>query len=133
MNNELLTIYVGIIAGCMVLITLMVAVIGLQAFKTMNRMYAFLDNIQHEFSFLFTKASLTMHELNVLIEHLKVETSSLGAKSFLTLHELQEMISYIHIETKSLAYQASSGIAKITLGSLAIDTLFKFFLKNKNK
>ncbi|MDY0116698.1 MAG: hypothetical protein RBR59_03865 [Sulfurimonadaceae bacterium] len=108
MDNELLTLFVGIIAVCMVLLTVMVAVIGLQAFNTMKKVDLFIINMQNEVNFLFTKAALTMNEL-------------------------QEMTSYIHIKTKSLAYKASNGIAKITLGTLVIDTLFNIFQKTKTK
>lgn len=113
----------------MVLITAMVAVIWLQASKTMKRTYTFIDTMQHELSFLSTKVALTLHEVNEFIGYLKTRTSSLEAKSFSVLHELHEMIGYIHIETKSLVHKASNGIAKVTVGSLLIDGLFKIFQK----
>ncbi len=133
MNNELLTIYVGIIAACMVLITVTVVVTGVQAFKTMKRTHTFIDTVQDEINFLCTKTGLTLNEVNELISCLKVEVLSLGAKSFLVLHELHETVGYIHAETKSLAHKTSESITKITLGSIAIDALFKIFQKNKTK
>lgn len=133
MESEYLTMYVGIIAGCMVIITLTVIVVGLQTFKTMKRTHLFLESMQHELGFISTKAALTFHEFNEFLGYLKIETSSLGAKSSLALEELHEMINYIHVETKSLAYKASAGIAKVTLGSLVIDGLFKFIQKDKKK
>ena len=131
MNNELLTIFVGIIAICMLFITIAIVFIGLQAFKTMKRTYEFIDSIQNELSFLSTKAALTLHEMNELMSNLKTETHSLGTKSLLTLDKVHEILSYVHDETKSLALKASNGIAKVTLGSLAIDAIFKFFNKHK--
>ncbi|MDD2357666.1 MAG: hypothetical protein PHX13_07135 [Thiovulaceae bacterium] len=133
MNNELLTIFVGIIAICMILITVVIAVIGLQALNTIKRVHEFIDSTQNELSFLSTKAALTLHEASELIVSLKMEVHTLGAKSLSTLHELHEMLGYLHAQTKSLALKASNGIAKVTLGSLAIDALFNFFNKKKTK
>ena len=131
MNNELLTIFVGIIAVCMLLITVAIVLIGMQAVKTMKRTHEFIDNIQNELSFLSTKAALTLHEMNELMNNLKIETHSLGTRSLLTLDKLHEILGYIHVEIQSLALKASNGIAKVTLGSLAIDAIFKFFNKHK--
>ncbi|MDD5158143.1 hypothetical protein [Sulfurimonas sp.] len=133
MNNELLTIFVGIIAVCMVFISIVVVVIGLQVFKTMKRLHGFIDSVQSELSFLSTKAALTLHEVNELIGSLKIETRSLGAKSLAGLHELHELIGYLHEQTKSLALKASNGIAKVTFGSLAIGALSQFFKKKSNQ
>ena len=133
MNNELLTVFVGIIAVCMILITGMIAVIGLQVFKTMKRVHEFIDNIQSELNLLSSKMASTLHEANELLRSLKIEIHALGTKSLLTLHELHEMLTYLHVQTKSLALKASEGIARVTLGSLAIDALFKFFNKNKTQ
>ncbi len=133
MNNELLTVFVGVIAVCMILITVLMAVVGLQALKTMKKVHQFIDSMQSELSFLSTKVVLTLHETNELIGSLKTEMRSLSAKSLSTLYELHEMLGYLHVQTKSLALKASNGIAKVTLGSLAIDALFRFFNKNKTK
>ncbi len=133
MDNELLTIFVGIIAICMVFIAVTVVVVGSRVFKTMKRVHEFIDSVQQELSFLSTKVALTLHDISEFIFYLKTQTSSLGAKSFLALHELHEMISYIHTQTRSLVYKAANGITKVTLGSLAIDALFKLFQKNKTK
>ena len=131
MNNELLTIFVGIIAVCMLFITVAIVLIGMQAVKIMKRTHEFIDNIQNELSFLSTKAALTLHEMNELMNNLKIGTHSLGTRSLLTLDKLHEILGYIHVEIQSLALKASNGIAKVTLGSLAIDAIFKFFNKNK--
>ena len=133
MNNELLTIFVGVIAVCMIFITVTITVIGLQALKTMKRTHEFIDSMQNELSFLSTKVVLTLHEANELIGSLKTEVHTLSIKSFSALHELHEMLSYVHAQTKSLALKASNGIAKVTVGSLAIDALFNFFNKKKTK
>lgn len=132
MNNELLTIFVGIIAACMVFMTVVVVVIGLQIFKTMKRAHKFIDSVQNELSFLSTKAALTLHEMNELIGNLKAETRSLGGKSLAALNELHELIGYFHEQAKSLALKASNGIAKVTFGSLAIGALSQFFKKKSN-
>jgi uncharacterized protein YoxC len=131
MNNELLTIFVGIIAVCMLLITVAIVLIGIQAVKTMKRIHEFIDSIQNELSFLSTKAALTLHEMNEMMSNLKTETHSLGTRSLLTLDKLYAILGYIHVEIQSLALKASSGITKVTFGSLAIDAIFKFFNKDK--
>lgn len=133
MNNELLTIFVGIIAMCMVFITVVVVVIGLQVFNTMKRLHEFVDSVQSELSFLSTKAALTLHEVNELIGNLKAETRSLGGKSLAALHELHELIGYFHNQAKLLTLKASNGIVKVTLGSLVIGALSQFFKKNQTK
>jgi uncharacterized protein YoxC len=128
---ELLTVFVGIIALCMVVITSVIIFIGLQSIKTMEKAQEFMAHLQTELSFLSTKAVLTLHEVNGLLGQLKEETKSIGDKSKLSLHELHDLISYLHDETKELALKASNGIAKVTIGSLAIGAISQLF-KKKN-
>lgn len=130
-ETELLTLFVGIIAFCMLIITSVVIFIGVQSVKTMQKAQEFVSHVQNELSFLSTKAVLTLHEVNELLSHLKEETKVLSDKSKLSLHELHDLISYLHDETKTLALKASNGIAKVTIGSLAIGALSQF-LKKKN-
>lgn len=127
---DLLTVFVGIIAICMILITAVILYIGLQSIKTMQKMHELVAHLQNELSFLSTKAALTLHEVNELLSHLKEETKSLSDKSKLSLHELHDLISFVHDETKSLALKASNGIAKVTVGTLAIGAISQFFKKN---
>lgn len=132
MDNQLLTIFVGVIALCTVFITAVIIMIGLHALKTMKQLQEIASHLQNELSFLSTKAALTLHEINELILHLKEETRSISDKSKLSLHELHDLISFVHDETKSLALKASNGIAKVTVGSLAIGALAQI-LKKRNK
>lgn len=131
MDNQLLTIFVGIIALCSVFVTVVIVLIGLHTIKTMNQLNEFTAHIQNELSFLSTKAALTLHEVNELIGQFKEETRSLSDKSKLSLHELHDLISFVHDETKSLALKASNGIAKVTIGSLAIGALSQMLKKKK--
>lgn len=131
MDNEWLILFVGIIAVCMVLITGVIIVIGWNALKMMQRFHEFMGVAQNEFSFLSTKAALTLHEVNELLIHLKEQSGSLGGKSMQALHELHDLLSYIHEETKDLALKASNGIAKVTIGSLAIGALAQMFRKHE--
>ncbi|MDD5716451.1 MAG: DUF948 domain-containing protein [Sulfuricurvum sp.] len=126
-----LTVFIGIIAVCMVIMTVIVVMFGLQMLRTMQQVNEFILHVQNELSFLSTKAALTLHEVNELLGHLKEETKSLSDKSKLSLHELHDLISFVHDETKTLALKASNGIAKVTIGSLAIGALSQF-LKKKN-
>jgi len=132
MSGEWLTIFVGIIAACMIVITVAVVVVGLEAQKTSKRMNEFMAYTQSELSFLSTKAVLTLHEVNEFMGHLKTQTYSLSNKSLLALHEVHDLISYVHNQTKDLAIKASSGIAKVTMGSLIIGALTQIFKKKSN-
>lgn len=132
MNNETLTIFVGIIAACMVIITLVIAFIGFHAIQTMRKGNEFIGIVQNELSFLTTKGALTLHEVNEFINHLKEQTEPIGEKSLSALHEIRELVSYIHEETKDLALKASNGIAKVTVGTLAIGALAQMFKKKSN-
>lgn len=132
MSGEWMTIFVGIIAICMVFITTVIIFIGLQTLKTMKRVHEFIGQAQSEISFLSTKAALTLHEINELIAHLKVETHSISEKSLMALHEAHDLVAYVHDETKTLALKASNGIAKVTVGSLLIGALSQILKKKSN-
>lgn len=131
-EQQLLTLFVGVIAICMVFITIVIVLIGINSIKTMEKAQEFMAHLQNELSFLSTKAILTLHEVNGLLGQLKEETKSIGEKSKLSLHELHDLISYLHDETKELALKASNGIAKVTIGSLAIGALSQFLKKKNN-
>ncbi|HLD23061.1 MAG TPA: hypothetical protein VJA83_03900 [Sulfuricurvum sp.] len=128
----LLTVFVGIIALCMVVITAVILFIGIHSIKTMEKTQEFIAHVQNELSFLSTKGALTLHEVNEFLAHLKEETKALSDKSKLSLHELHDLISFLHDETKELALKASNGIAKVTIGSLAIGALSQFLKKKNN-
>lgn len=132
MQSELLIFFVGIIAACMIIITIAVVIVGLETQKTNKRINDFMVYAQNEFSFLSTKVALTLHEANELMTHLKTQTHSLGNKSLLALHEVHDLISYVHNQTKDLALKASSGIAKVTLGSLVIGAVTQILKKKSN-
>lgn len=131
-ETELLTLFVGIIALCMLIITVVIIFIGTYSIKTMQKTQEFIAHIQNELSFLSTKAALTLHEVNELLSQLRVESKVLSDKSKLSLHELHDLISFLHDETKTLALKASNGIAKVTIGSLAIGAISQFFKKKNN-
>jgi len=132
MENDWLTIFVGIIALCMVFITGVIIFIGIQTYKTMERTNEFITHVQNELSFLSTKAAVTLHDVSELLIHLKDETRSISSKSLQALNEVHTLISFLHDETQSLALKASNGIAKVTVGTLAIGALSQF-LKKKPK
>jgi hypothetical protein len=127
---ELLTLFVGIIALCMVIITSVIIFVGMNSIKTMQKTQQFIVHVQNELNFLSTKAALTLDEVNALLSLFKEETKVLSDKSKHSLHELHDLISFLHDETKLLAIKASNGIAKVTIGSIAIGALSQFFKKN---
>lgn len=128
-EQELLLIFVGVIAVCMTIITVVILFIGIQTVKTIQKMHEFVDLVQNELSFLSTKAAVTLHDVSELLVHLKGETRSVSEKSLLALHEMRDLIAYVHDETKTLALKASNGIAKVTIGTLAIGAMSQFFKK----
>lgn len=130
-DQQLLTLFVGIIALCMLIITAVIVFIGIQTVKSMNKVHEFIAHVQNELSFLSTKAAVTLHDVSELLTHLKDETHTISEKSVLALHEVRDLIAYIHEETRSLALKASNGIAKVTVGTLAIGALSQYF-KKKN-
>ncbi|MBN2870760.1 MAG: hypothetical protein JXK04_07385 [Campylobacterales bacterium] len=128
-EQELLLLFVGIIAVCMVIITAVIVYIGIQTVMTMQKMHEFIAHVQSELSFLSTKAAVTLHDVSELLIHLRGESRSVSEKSLLALHEIRDLIAYIHEETKTLALKASNGIAKVTIGTLAIGAMSQFFKK----
>lgn len=132
MNNDLLTFFVGIIAACMVLITIVIALIGMHAVRLMQKTQDFMQSAQNEFGSLGMKAAVTLQEVNNLLSHLKDQSGSISDKSLSALHEIRELVTYIHEETKDLALKASNGIAKVTIGSLAIGALAQMFKKQSH-
>lgn len=132
MDNETLTLFVGIIAGCMVIITMIIALIGFRSIQMIQKSQEFIAQVQHELSFLTTKGALTLHEVNEFIKNLKEQTQPISEKSLSALHEIRELVSFIHEEAKELTVKASNGIAKVTIGSLAIGALAQIFKKKSN-
>lgn len=132
MDNQLLTVFVGIIALCMVLISVVILIIGIHTIKTIERVHEFMSHAQQELSFISAKGILALHELSELIVQLRGETRTLSQKALEALHETHDMIDYLHDQTKSLALKASNGIAKVTLGSLVIGALSQYLKKKNN-
>ena len=130
MNTELLTLFVGIIALCMIIITIVIALIGFHTIKIMQKTHEFIAIVQNELSFLTTKGASTLYEVNDFIKHLKEQSTPIGEKTLSALHEIRDLVSYIHEQTRSLAMKASGGIAKVTVGSLAIGALAQIFKKH---
>ena len=132
-EQQLLILFVGIIAICMMLITAVIVYIGINSIKTMNKVHEFIAHLQNELSFISGKAVVTLQDVSELLGQLKGETRSISEKSLMSLHELHALISFIHDETKSLALKASNGIAKVTIGTLAIGALSQFFKKKTHE
>lgn len=132
MDQQMMTIFMGIIALCMILITSVLILVGFQIHKTMERVHEFITVAQVELSTISNKASLTLNEINELIIQLKSDTNTLGQKALLSLHEAHEILAYLHNQFKTLATKASNGIAKVTMGSLLIGALSQLLKKKSN-
>jgi len=132
MDNQLMVIFVGIIAVCMVLITSIVLYIGFEIIQSIKMINKFVAHVENELSFISTKAAVTLHDLSELVNQLKGETRNVGEKGQLALHEMRNLIAFLHDEAQSLALKASNGIAKVTIGTLAIGALSQIFKKSKS-
>ena len=132
MDNQLITVFIGIIALCMVIITLVLIAVGLQTMQLLKRINELSVQLQHELSLFASKVAHTLQEINALIIQLKSQSHLLSQKALEALHESHEMIGYIHDQTKSLAVKASGGIAKVTMGSLIISALSQLLKKKSN-
>jgi uncharacterized protein YoxC len=132
-DQQLLTIFVGIIAICMIFITIVIIFIGINSIKTMHKVHEFIGHVQNELSFISGKAVVTLQDVSELLGQLKGETRSITEKSLMSLHEMDALIAFFHDELKSLALKASNGIAKVTLGTLVIGALSQFFKKKSNQ
>ncbi|MCX6075116.1 MAG: hypothetical protein NTY39_12400 [Campylobacterales bacterium] len=96
MESDLITFFIGIIAVCMVIITIVAVRVSLEVYKSINQFNECMAYAQSEFKFL-------------------------SAKMVLTLNEVQDVVLKI-----------SSGIAKVTLGSLLIGAVSNIFKKKSN-
>ena len=96
MESSLITFFVGIIAVCMVIITIVVVHVSFEVRKSINQFNECMAYVQAELKFLSVKMALTLNEVHDVV--LKI----------------------------------SSGIAKVTLGSLLIGTVSKIFKKESN-
>ena len=97
-ESGMITVFVGIMAVCMVIMTVVVVIIGLEIHKTMKRLQTFVSHTEKELTYVFSKAVLSFHELH-------------------------QLTRYLHAQTKTLTLKASSGIAKVTLGSLLVSVV----------
>lgn len=132
MDNQLMIIFIGIIAVCMVIITSILLYIGFEIIQSIKMINNFVAHIENELSFLSTKAAVTLHDLSELVQQLKGETRNIGEKGQLALHEVRNLVAFLHDQAQSLALKASNGIAKVTIGTLAIGALSQIFKKNKS-
>lgn len=132
MDHQLMTVFIGIIAVCMVIITTIVLYIGLEVIRSIKTINKFVAHIENELSFISTKAAIALHDLSEFIQQLKGESRNIGEKGQLALNEVRNLVSFLHDEAQSLALKASNGIAKVTIGTLAIGVLSQIFKKNKS-
>lgn len=128
-EQELLLIFVGIIALCMIVITCAIVFIAIQSARTRRKVHEFVSHVQDELSFISAKTAVMLHDISELLTHIKGETRTVSEKSLLTLHELRSLIAYVHDETKTLALKASNGIARVTVGTLVLGAVSQFFKK----
>lgn len=73
MERELIIFFIGIIAVCMVIITIVVVRMSFEVQKTINRCNESMEYVQSELKFLSTKMALTLNEVHGVV--LKVSAS----------------------------------------------------------
>lgn len=127
-----LTLAVEVIAVCMVLITLVVIVSGVVFVSTLKKLDRLMSDAKSQLNILSVKVLDTLHSAETLMGELRGQSGTIGKKSLDILHEAHDMLEYMHSQTKSLAVKASNGIAKVTVGSLAIGALTQL-LRKKDK
>lgn len=104
-DHQLLLLFLGILAICVVIITVVIVFVAIQYSKTIHKVNAFIAVGQNSIYALLNNLSDITKEGNILLKRLGNESQ------FLTL-------------------KASSGIATITNASLAFKALSQFFNKN---
>ncbi|MCK9491250.1 MAG: YtxH domain-containing protein [Sulfurimonas sp.] len=108
-EQELLLLFVGVIAVCMVIITPVVVFSIVERTKTMYKLDTFIDLAQKEFSTLSKNLCVITQQSSDLLKRLANESQFLTSK-------------------------ASNGITKLTTASIAFNALSQFFKeKPKNK
>jgi len=96
MESGLITFFVGIIAVCMVIITILAVWVSVKIHKSVD-------------------------QFNECVVYTKDEFKSLSTKLTLTLNEVHDVV-----------LKVSSGIAKVTMGSLLIGAVSNVFKKKSN-
>lgn len=104
-EGGMITVFLGIMAVCMVIMTIIVVIVGLKVHKTMNQLQTFVKHTEKELTLFFAKAVLSFHELH-------------------------QLTRYLHTQTKALTLKASNGIAKVTLASLLVSVVSAILKKS---
>lgn len=104
-DQQLLSLFVGIIMVCMVIIATAIVFLSISHIKAMHKATAFIDQSQNELSALYHKSSFM-------------------------LDDVSELIAVLEEKSHLLALKASGGIAQLTNVSTAIKTFSQLFNKN---
>lgn len=104
-ESGMITVFLGIMAVCMVIMTVIVVVVGLEVYKTLQHLQAFIKHTEKKVTRLFRKGKLS-------------------------LHELYELTHYLRTQTKAFTSKASNGIAKVTLVSLLVKAVSALLTKS---
>lgn len=107
-DQQLLSLLVGIIMVCMVIIATAIVFLTIKHIQTMHKATAFIALSQNELSTLCQKATFM-------------------------LDDVSELIATIEEKSHFLALKASGGIAQLTNVSLAIKTFSQLFNKNSTQ
>ena len=107
-DQQLLSLFVGIIMVCMVIIATAIVFLTIKHVQTMHKATAFINLGQNEFSALCQKATFM-------------------------LDDVSELIAGLEEKTQHLAQKASGGIAQLTNVSAAIKVFSPLFNKNSTQ
>ncbi|WP_309498765.1 hypothetical protein [Sulfurovum sp.] len=103
-DQQLLPLFLGIIAICIVIITVVISFVAIQHTRTMHKVNAFI--------------ALGQDRLSTLSNNLSTITE-----------ESSDLLKKLGDESRFLTFKASSGIAKLTNASLVFKALSQFFKK----
>ncbi len=104
-DQQLLLLFLGIIAICMVIITAIIIFVAIQHIKTMHKVNTFI--------------AVSQNGIYTLSNNLSAITE-----------EGSELLGRLGEESQFLTFKASSSIAKLTNASLAFKAIAQFFTKN---
>lgn len=107
-DQQLLTLFVGIIMVCMIIIAMAIIFLTISHIKAMHKATAFIAFSQNELSSLYQKATFM-------------------------LDDVSEFIATLEEKSHFLALKASGGIAQLTNVSIALKTFSQLFNKNSTQ
>lgn len=94
-DQQLLTLFVGIIMLCMVIIATAIVFLSITHITAMRKATAFIDQSQNELSALYQKASLMLDDVSELIATIEEKSHFLALKASVSIAKLNNVTTTI--------------------------------------